>query len=451
LAAANGNGAIVYTVEEWSATTSVESGTSPDVIVGELHDLRYWGTIGDVSAFSVGTTSCNVGNEPLEWIASTNRHPVIGQNMFRVKDGVFEQIGQSWLKHGFTALQGTVCGACNRYPNGTHLGVGCSDPYSAGLNGSHSNNRLGPKFQINASTGFYPYPPFQAPITNLLSRRIQVDTADLDPNLNQGAVYFVEGQYVTGDDAEAMNHYNNSSYRRVNVSPSSIGFVGGHGTQRELAAIYAWQEVEPSVDIQQVDVPNEAGRFLVGSNVIDLGGGQYRYVYVVQNLNSDRSGASLTLQIPAGVDVSNIGFHDVHYHSGEPIDGTDWEIDRSGNTLSWTLGETFGENEWANAVRWGTAYTFWYDADAGPRDSNASMGLFKPGTPNEINLVLPAPDNCYADCDGSGTLDILDFLCFQDAFVLMDPYADCDQTTGAGVFDVFDFLCFQDFFTTGCP
>jgi hypothetical protein len=55
---------------------------------------------------------------------------------------------------------------------------------------------------------------------------------------------------------------------------------------------------------------------------------------------------------------------------------------------------------------------------------------------------------CYADCDGNTTLDVFDFLCFQDAFVSMAPYADCDGNT---VFDVFDFLCFQDAFVTGCP
>ena len=55
---------------------------------------------------------------------------------------------------------------------------------------------------------------------------------------------------------------------------------------------------------------------------------------------------------------------------------------------------------------------------------------------------------CYPDCTGEGTLDIFDFLCFQDAFTVMDPYADC---TGEGTFDIFDFLCFQDAFTIGCP
>jgi len=66
------------------------------------------------------------------------------------------------------------------------------------------------------------------------------------------------------------------------------------------------------------------------------------------------------------------------------------------------------------------------------------------------NIKITGIENvsCYPDCTGEGTLDIFDFLCFQDAFVSMDPYADC---TGEGTFDIFDFLCFQDAFVTGCP
>jgi plastocyanin len=64
-------------------------------------------------------------------------------------------------------------------------------------------------------------------------------------------------------------------------------------------------------------------------------------------------------------------------------------------------------------------------------------------------------DSCYADCDqstGAGTLDIFDFLCFQNSFVSGEPYAcDCDTSTGPGVCDIFDFLCFQNAFVGGCP
>lgn len=54
---------------------------------------------------------------------------------------------------------------------------------------------------------------------------------------------------------------------------------------------------------------------------------------------------------------------------------------------------------------------------------------------------------CYADCDGTGTLDLFDFLCFVNAFNNGDPYADCD---GTGTLDLFDFLCFVNEFNAGC-
>jgi hypothetical protein len=54
---------------------------------------------------------------------------------------------------------------------------------------------------------------------------------------------------------------------------------------------------------------------------------------------------------------------------------------------------------------------------------------------------------CYADCDGSGSLDLFDFLCFQNAFAAEEYYADCD---GSAVLDFFDFLCFQNEFFGEC-
>lgn len=56
--------------------------------------------------------------------------------------------------------------------------------------------------------------------------------------------------------------------------------------------------------------------------------------------------------------------------------------------------------------------------------------------------------DCRADCDGDGTLDILDFLCFLNLFDAGDPAADCD---GDGTLDILDFLCFLNAFDAGCP
>src|SRR5690606_34783294 len=43
---------------------------------------------------------------------------------------------------------------------------------------------------------------------------------------------------------------------------------------------------------------------------------------------------------------------------------------------------------------------------------------------------------CYADCDGSGALDVFDFLCYQNLFAAGDSLADCDRS---GELDLFDF------------
>ena len=54
---------------------------------------------------------------------------------------------------------------------------------------------------------------------------------------------------------------------------------------------------------------------------------------------------------------------------------------------------------------------------------------------------------CRADCDGSGDLNIFDFLCFQNLFASGDLAADFD---GDGQLTIFDFLAFQNEFATGC-
>ena len=58
------------------------------------------------------------------------------------------------------------------------------------------------------------------------------------------------------------------------------------------------------------------------------------------------------------------------------------------------------------------------------------------------------PSGCFADCDGNGVLNILDFVCYQGLFQAGDPGADCD---GNGVLNILDFVCFQGAFQAGCP
>ena len=369
----------------------------PDVIVGNLTDVSNYGQVGGVYAYSVGTESCNIGNAELAWIDSgpnSDQHPVIPQDMFKLMDGRFTHIGASWLKHGFCALSLQFCGPCVSNNTCDFLAVGCSDPYGSGLNGSQGG--LGPRSQVNAHTGAFPYPVSAPGFSGPIARRMQVDAADLQPSLNPGALYFVSSHYVAPDDAAAGNGNNNASYRRVTVgsNPTNYPLTLVGATQQMQPAIQAWQDFQPTVNLVDVQIPNE-GLFIVGYDVIDNGNGTWRYEYVVHNMNSDRSARSFTVPLPTGVNVTNAGFHDIEWHSGEPYATTDWPVSiNPGTSISWET-QTFAQNQNANAIRWSMHFNFFFTADAPPSDQTATIGLFKPGTPTNMTLTVSAPSGNF--------------------------------------------------------
>ncbi len=378
------------------------SGKSPDVIVGDLPETTNYGSVGGIQAYSIGTTSCNLGSCWLNWIASSAEKPVIGQTMYRLKAGRFEQIGQSWLKHGFTALQGSVCSSsCVAAPSGAHLGVNCSDPYSSGLNGGQS--RLGPKSDVNPNTGVYLYPDPRISTTgDAIFKRLQVHITDIDPAQNVGAAYFVEGQYVTHDDASAKNNANNASYRPVSVGAAPYNLTLTGSTQRQKWAILAWKVSDASVTEKVVAAPE--GQFIVSAKATSLGGGIYHYEYAVQNLTNHRAGQSFSVPFPAGTVITNVGFHDVDYHSGEPFDGTDWTSTVGATSVTWAT-TTYAVNPNANALRWGTLYNFRFDANLAPGFAPITIGLFKPGTPSAATVTNVAPNACFGAANGTPCSD----------------------------------------------
>jgi cysteine-rich repeat protein len=384
---------------------TVCDGPGTDVIVGDLIDVSNYSSLGGMEAFAVGTTSCNIGSENLQWVASTNEHPVISQNMYRLKDGRYEQVGQSWLKHGFTALTQNICGCGCSGQGGSVLGVGCSDPYCCGLNGSQA--RLGPRSEVNAHTGFYPYPftdGDQGSTGDSTYKRLQVPISDLDPAQDGGGTYFVEGHYIASDDAADGNGDNNASYRQITVSGSgsSWSISLASTTQREQPGIRAWQDSDPSVVETDVRILNE-GLVILAAKTTDLGGGMWHYEYAVQNLNSDRSIHSFSVPIDPTANVSNIGFNDVHSHSGEPYDLTDWPGSKVGSAVVWQT-DDFGTNPNANAIRWSTMYNFRFDADRGPQATQATLGIFKPGTPTAVLAATTGPIG-IVDCNSNAIAD----------------------------------------------
>jgi hypothetical protein len=377
------------------------------------------GSVGTQVGLGVGTTSCNNGNVELDWFALTQvDHPVIPQNLYRMSGGAtnddrFEQIGQSWLKHAFTALQQNACGfGCTAAANGTHLGVGCSDPYSASLNatqGTGSADGLGSRAWVNPFTGAYP--STAANHTGHThagtTHRLLVEGSDLNTTLNPGATYYAEAQYVTPHEyawcqahAGQCNMYNNASYRRFNVTgTTSFSFSTVGSTFRMIPAINAWtgatiNTIEP--------VPGVDGRAFIAYKVTNPSAGVWHYEYAINNQNLDRGIQSFSVPLGSGVTVSNLGFHAPLNHPGIANDGTSgnagfsntaWTPNQTASDLSWSS-ETLAQNANANALRWGTLYNFRFDSNSPPQAVSATIGFFKTGTP--INVGIQGPSSSSA-------------------------------------------------------
>ncbi|MGE4619881.1 MAG: hypothetical protein AAEJ04_08765 [Planctomycetota bacterium] len=373
-------------------SSSAVCAQATDVFLFDLHDLGSYGSVGGTYAYSVGTTSCNIGDVELLWHADDPFHPVIGQEMYRLNDGVLEQIGVSWLKHSFCALSLTACGPCQPTDCDT-LGIDCSDPYSAGLNGDQSN--LGPRSQVNAHTGVFPYPvdPPMPPFVNEIDRRLQVPAGLIDPAFNQGAQYFVTGHYVTPDDAEAGNGDNNVAYRQVSVedSPASfpLSFIPGSPTQAGQPGIQAWQDFDPEVVIEEVRVPGE-GLMLLGYKVTQLGASEWRYDYALYNMNSDRCAGAFTVPVSASANLNAVGHRGIGHHSGEPFETALWSSSVTPVGVTWNT-DSFLQDPMANALRWGFMYNFRIITDQPPSAGIATVTLFKPGTPSTVNVPIVAP------------------------------------------------------------
>ncbi len=439
-----------FTVGLSYAQTPPPVAEGPDVIVGEINSSVRYTPVGAISAYSFGATSCNIGTEDALWIVGTPAHPLVHQAMYRLANGRIEQLGQSWLKHTFGTIDDGICGTCNGHL-GQVLGVGCSDPYVASQNGDR--NLLGPKWEVNATTGVFPY-PFTSPAwSSTIARRLQVLTSEINPATNPDAVYFAEVQYITADDAQEGNGLNNASYKRITfASATAVPALTGIAFRQE-PAINAWRASDPGVTVVNADYTEQGliGRFIVAAKATDLGNGTWDYEYAARNMNSHRSARAFAVRMPNDNLPTNVGFRDVAYHSGDgdgsiDFSGTDWVRGSSEGWYFWTT-QSYAENIRANALRWGTMYNFRFRSSLPPTIGEARLTLFRPGAAGEPDeLLIPGlpvpsvPDVCEADFDGNDEVAVPDIFAFLSAWFAEDAAADFDSMNGLGVPDIFAFL-----------
>ncbi len=410
--------------------------SGPDLIVGNVWQCAELGREGALGSGTIGmscnTTACTIGDQGTNWWGLPNiDHPMISVNLFRLRrvDGSdrLMQLGQSWMKHGFGTALANECGlGCT----GGHFnlnGPGCSDTYAAG---QFVACDLGPRSMMNPYTGVMPFSADMGSsggcfanflandhrdhVHDNISHRLQIKDVDLDPSLNVGAKYFSEGQYLVPHESVAPGtQNNNASYRRVLVSGQGAcgnenAFLDFGFTHAQEPAINAWPgsgqsliEPEPLVD----------GRGVLAYKVTHLGN-VWRYEYVLYNMNMDRAMRSLSIPTPAGVVVTGTGFHHPLNHAPEPhtvnYANTPWAVSTSGGAVTWSTA-SFGTDPFANAVRFGTAYNFYFDANTPPTPVDATVGLFKTG--GSVPASALGPSAGPVDCNNNGIEDRCDVSC----------------------------------------
>lgn len=385
----------------------------PDVIVGEIEDVEQFGNTQTQVGLAIGTDSCNNGDQPVDWFQLPNTdHPFVPQNLYRMSAGLFnndrfEQIGQSWGKHTFFALEDTVCGTCNtnNCETGTHLCPGCSDPYVASLNGDQ--NQIGSRAWLNPFTGNFPSGALNhsGHAHDGVSHRVRVQINDLDPTQNTGASYFAEAAYIAPSEYTwcqahpgECNMYNNVSYRQQTVSgsPPNFTYTNVGNTVRMQPAIMAWANTGAVVNLLQPD-PGNDGIWFMGYKVISTAPGVWHYEYALYNMNLDRSIQSFSVPLGVGVNISNIDFHAPPQEPGWANDGTfnsqgysstPWTVTQASDSITWNT-ETIAQNPNANAIRFGTLYNFRFDADQPPQNASATVGFFKTGSPMMVAIRAP--------------------------------------------------------------
>lgn len=407
----------------WLATVSVfangksssdDPASGPDVIMGDLRLLQQFGSSGTQVGLAMGSDSCNNGDAELNFFAMPNTdHPLMSQNLYRMSGGAanddrFEQIGQSWLTHGFCALQSNACNfGCIPAANCSHLGVGCSNADSASINAGPIN--LGSRAWVNPFTGAFPATAnnHTGHSHNDTTHRILVKSDDLNTAMNSGATYYAEAQFITPHEYAwcqthpgQCNMYNNVSYRRFVVTgTTTFNFTAVGSTVRSAAAITAWtgatiNAIEPA--------PGADGRAFIGYKVTNPSAGVWHYEYAIYNENLDRAIQSFAVPLGCGIAISNVGFHAPLNHPGIANDGTvgdagfsntPWTSSQTANALAWNT-ETFVQNANANAIRFGTMYNFRFDANRPPHNATATIGFFKMGSPITVGIAAPTADPC---------------------------------------------------------
>lgn len=428
-----------------------------DVEISAAQGPKVWGREGAYPNGRVGigivTTSHNVGTVNVDWIAAgfpgevlDNRHPFIGQNMYRLRSGRLEQIGLAWIKHGFYSVND----GCPD-PDGEFLGVGCFDTYG---NFTNANRQyLGPRSEINPLNGYWEpcgshfdtgevgYPP-GIPGDCISTHFTTFGDHDNDDHrlrvADQDVIaadatnrFFTEGFYIVAGDE---NIENNFGYRKTTFVPPG---VDPDWTFLHTTAFAQRPVIDDWGDAVTTATPTAEGKVRVAARVVTIDATHNRYEYNIFNMNLDRQIDAFTVPLGPGVTPTDFGFFAPIEDEEPQISSAPWTPTVNADSITWAApAPNIGAGEeLPNTIRYGTMYTFWFAANTQPGNSALSLHPFRPGAEDTLTATLPAPCLLDADINGDGIVDTADLGILISQFGTLGPEADVN---GDGVVDTAD-------------
>ena len=395
------------------ATLSAQSNAVPG-LDGKLYAIAnptIWGRRGAAFpngefGFSVSNTMCNPGSIVIPWSAvPQSNHPKFGFMVTRLQNDRMVQISdRSYCKHAFLSLNTNngVCLPCNDPGTGSIMGIGCSDVYAAGNNADR--NYLGPPDEINPWLGTWNMvgsyfdrgdPEVTAPANtdgarsplSMLGDAVKNRVTIKESDIVTGASYFYqihllhEGESVAARNDNLMTRgvsftWSGTSWSATNVGDAISGSV-----------LTQW----PGASVSTAGNGNEDGRVQVAVKVLGPTNGFWRYEYAIHNVDNHRGIASFRIPVCPSARVRNMGFRDIDQDALNQ-----WTITRAGGELVFSAPGN-------NPLNWNSLYNFWFDCDAAPVASNATLDQARIG-PGALNfpVSIETPGNLPAVWIGAG-------------------------------------------------
>ncbi len=333
----------------------------------------------------------NVGTADVPWYSkfsgtfdpyNNDQHPYLIWNMYRVIDNRLEQIGTSGIKHAFLTINSNCTINCG---NSHILWPGCEDVYGVGNNDSGWD--IGPRKEVSALTGTWQStcsffdPGCTGGQTNSSNgtdenRLVVPESKISDSSLD----YYFSAWYPNRAD---VNIFNSMGYRVITPTPMggnswNIGTIGPFANGPVIDTWVAPGTSTPTATSVRIDHAEGHATFAV--KVMDLGGGQYRYHYAIDNYDVDAQFDHFSFSLNAADSLTGFVFSDA-----DNDDGNNWLVTRTGGLV------TIQAN--GRTQDWGELNSFSFTTNAAPMMATFTVHMASPGgNQNSLGARMAVPN-----------------------------------------------------------